>query len=204
MTIPWLPFFLAAIWKNAKVLVVFVRSAERDKQRVAGGPDNSLRLFSFAWLIFPIVFFSFSGSKLPGYILPAVPAAVLITADYVYRFTRKTYAREAALKSLALTTYIVILFALIFVVPGFAKKESVKELIETANARRYSSLPVASFMTVSHNAEFYAAGRIVRDELGKQRKFIGTHELLEYLQYVGGSMIVLVPREHVNALASSD
>jgi len=95
-------------------------------------------------------------------------------------------------------------FALIFVVPGFAKKESVKELIETANARRYSSLPVASFMTVSHNAEFYAAGRIVRDELGKQRKFIGTHELLEYLQYVGGSMIVLVPREHVNALASSD
>jgi len=33
----------------------------------------------------PIVFFSLSGSKLPGYILPAMPAWTLLTADYLHR-----------------------------------------------------------------------------------------------------------------------
>jgi hypothetical protein len=32
-----------------------------------------LRVFSLAWLLLPIIFFSFSGSKLPGYVLPACP-----------------------------------------------------------------------------------------------------------------------------------
>jgi 4-amino-4-deoxy-L-arabinose transferase-like glycosyltransferase len=46
--------------------------------------DDSLsivRVFSFAWLLLPIVFFSFSGSKLPGYVLPALPAAALLITD---------------------------------------------------------------------------------------------------------------------------
>ena len=34
--------------------------------------------FFTCWAIFPIIFFSFSQSKLPGYILPAVPALALI------------------------------------------------------------------------------------------------------------------------------
>ena len=32
-----------------------------------------LSVFSLAWLALPIVFFSFSGSKLPGYIFPVYP-----------------------------------------------------------------------------------------------------------------------------------
>jgi 4-amino-4-deoxy-L-arabinose transferase-like glycosyltransferase len=40
-----------------------------------------VRVFSLAWLVLPIVFFSFSGSKLPGYILPAAPAAALLIAE---------------------------------------------------------------------------------------------------------------------------
>lgn len=46
--------------------------------------DDSLsivRMFSLAWLLLPIVFFSFSGSKLPGYVLPALPAAALLITD---------------------------------------------------------------------------------------------------------------------------
>jgi 4-amino-4-deoxy-L-arabinose transferase-like glycosyltransferase len=31
-----------------------------------------------AWIVFPLIFFSFSGSKLPGYILPALPAVALL------------------------------------------------------------------------------------------------------------------------------
>ena len=50
--------------------------------RNTGLPDP-LTLFLATWLIVPVVFFSFSQSKLPGYILPAVPAGVLLVAEYV-------------------------------------------------------------------------------------------------------------------------
>src|SRR5271154_855753 len=44
--------------------------------------------FLVLWTLFPIVFFSFSGSKLPGYILPAVPPLAILTADYLNRIRR--------------------------------------------------------------------------------------------------------------------
>src|SRR6202789_959926 len=44
--------------------------------------------FPVLWAIFPIVFFSFSGSKLPGYILPSVPPLAILTADYLNRIRR--------------------------------------------------------------------------------------------------------------------
>ena len=41
--------------------------------------------FLVLWALFPVVFFSFSGSKLPGYILPALPPITILTGDYLYR-----------------------------------------------------------------------------------------------------------------------
>jgi 4-amino-4-deoxy-L-arabinose transferase-like glycosyltransferase len=46
-------------------------------------PVNSVRVFSFVWLLLPILFFSMSGSKLPGYILPVLPAAALLISQRV-------------------------------------------------------------------------------------------------------------------------
>ena len=42
-----------------------------------------------AWLIVPLVFFSFSGSKLIAYILPALPAAALLIGERVACFCRE-------------------------------------------------------------------------------------------------------------------
>ncbi|MFN0086429.1 MAG: ArnT family glycosyltransferase [Blastocatellia bacterium] len=39
---------------------------------------DRLRLFALLWLLVPIVFFLFSGSQLPGYILPVFPAVALL------------------------------------------------------------------------------------------------------------------------------
>ena len=41
------------------------------------------------WALFPILFFSFSGSKLPGYILPSIPPVTILTADYLNRIRRE-------------------------------------------------------------------------------------------------------------------
>jgi 4-amino-4-deoxy-L-arabinose transferase-like glycosyltransferase len=48
-------------------------------------PENALNVFLTIWLIVPGVFFSFSQSKLPGYVMPAMPAGTLLLAEYVRR-----------------------------------------------------------------------------------------------------------------------
>jgi 4-amino-4-deoxy-L-arabinose transferase-like glycosyltransferase len=45
--------------------------------------------FLVLWALFPILFFSFSGSKLPGYILPSIPPLTILTADYLNRIRRE-------------------------------------------------------------------------------------------------------------------
>lgn len=41
--------------------------------------------FLVLWTLFPIVFFSLSRSKLPGYILPSLPPLTILTGDYLNR-----------------------------------------------------------------------------------------------------------------------
>lgn len=44
--------------------------------------------FLVLWAFFPVVFFSFSGSKLPGYILPSIPPITILIGDYLNRMRR--------------------------------------------------------------------------------------------------------------------
>jgi 4-amino-4-deoxy-L-arabinose transferase-like glycosyltransferase len=48
-------------------------------------PGDAFPEFLVLWAILPIVFFSFSESKLPGYILPSIPPIAILTGDYLYR-----------------------------------------------------------------------------------------------------------------------
>jgi 4-amino-4-deoxy-L-arabinose transferase-like glycosyltransferase len=47
------------------------------------GAKTSWALFLLIWMLVPILFFSVSQSKLPGYILPAVPAGALLVTEYL-------------------------------------------------------------------------------------------------------------------------
>lgn len=75
--IPWTAFALAS-------LVEIIRAwwAER---RGALQAEDSFNVFLVIWLLVPTLFFSLSQSKLPGYILPALPAGTLLTAECVRR-----------------------------------------------------------------------------------------------------------------------
>jgi 4-amino-4-deoxy-L-arabinose transferase-like glycosyltransferase len=46
---------------------------------------SSFELFFGLWAILPVIFFSFSQSKLPGYILPALLPMAIIAAEYLWR-----------------------------------------------------------------------------------------------------------------------
>jgi len=57
-----------------------VAASRRATQPATDTPFTQLEQLLVIWAIVPVVFFSFSGSKLPGYILPAVPACTLLAA----------------------------------------------------------------------------------------------------------------------------
>ena len=52
--------------------------------------------FLVLWALFPILFFTFSKSKLPGYILPSIPPITILTGDYLNRIRRAGLPTMAA------------------------------------------------------------------------------------------------------------
>ena len=65
--LPWTPFLLSTISEGR-------RTMRADTWK------NSPGFFFACWALFPILFFSFSQSKLPSYILPAIPPLALLIA----------------------------------------------------------------------------------------------------------------------------
>jgi len=74
--LPWTIFAITA-------LVDSIRDWRFSVSEPQGAED--LRTFLTIWFLLPIAFFSLSQSKLPGYILPAMPAAAILLADFVLR-----------------------------------------------------------------------------------------------------------------------
>ena len=68
----WVPWSIFAIL----ALVVGIRRFRNPNQ-------DTLSLFLLIWITIIIFFFSISQSKLPGYILPAIPAGGLLVSEYV-------------------------------------------------------------------------------------------------------------------------
>jgi len=77
--VPWTVFAGAA-------LVETVRTWWGERREMLQS-ENVFDAFLTIWFIAPIVFFSISQSKLPGYMLPALPAGTLLLAEYVRRQT---------------------------------------------------------------------------------------------------------------------
>jgi 4-amino-4-deoxy-L-arabinose transferase-like glycosyltransferase len=75
--LPWTAFLVAALAR-----------ARRWNWRAQEAASGKLRVFALVWVIVPVAFFSLSGSKLPGYILPALPGAALLIGDRLSSFTR--------------------------------------------------------------------------------------------------------------------
>jgi 4-amino-4-deoxy-L-arabinose transferase-like glycosyltransferase len=76
-SIPWTIFVTAALLDSVRTWW----SARKQLFQ----PENALNVFLVIWLVVPGVFFSLSQSKLPGYMLPALPAGTLLLAEYVRR-----------------------------------------------------------------------------------------------------------------------
>ena len=215
MTTPWIPFFFAGLWKFFKE-GFHRKDAKTQRNEIKKSVfyflpftfyfNNPLLIFSFAWLLVPTVFFSLSGSKLPGYILPALPGALVLTAIYVYEFVQKSEKREWIIKGIASATFLVVAVILEFFIMDYASHETTKNLIETANDKGYKAEKIVNLYTVSHNLEFYGAKRVGRDEQGKLKRFDDFSVLAKSAESEPNRQIlVLVPQKDVpNLLKQTD
>lgn len=218
MTIPWIPFFFSAVWTSIRRKIrrskpadgtdakVNEANSSDDKNSGKGSGFVASPLFAFAtaWVLVPLLFFSFSGSKLPGYILPVLPAAMIITAIYSLEVMRKRPGLERWLRGLAIATFAVVTALIIFVLPRFADTDSVKGLLSDAERLGYGNSKVLAFNTLSHNAEFYASGRLLRNENGRQKRFDNGAEILAAIDNYGApGALVLVPVEYETRFLAS-
>jgi 4-amino-4-deoxy-L-arabinose transferase-like glycosyltransferase len=194
MTFPWFPFFFVSLYKAVKN--IFRRPILDNRSR--------LRIFAFAWMLVPLVFFTFSGSKLPGYILPSLPAAMILCGDAIYTFIGGSERRRSLLQATAFATFAVIVGIVLFVLPSFADGDTVRRLIWTADNSGFAESRVAGFDTVSHSAEFYAAGRLIRNTDGTQRKFENPAELREIIKEDGRPLLVLVPLPSLEKITKAE
>ncbi|HEX8070803.1 MAG TPA: glycosyltransferase family 39 protein [Pyrinomonadaceae bacterium] len=83
LALPWTAFLVEALW-----------AARRWRWRGDDAADG-LRVLALAWLVVPVAFFSLSGSKLPGYVLPALPGALLLAGERVHAYLRGDGGRAA-------------------------------------------------------------------------------------------------------------
>jgi 4-amino-4-deoxy-L-arabinose transferase-like glycosyltransferase len=74
-TFPWTILLLSGLPKLAKLA----------RESAA---THAATLFFLSWALFTIVFFSISKSKLPGYILPALPPMVILIAHHIAQLLR--------------------------------------------------------------------------------------------------------------------
>ena len=186
LALPWSPLLLTAlvrirtwVWRGGDALSV-------------------VRVFALAWLALPIVFFSFSGSKLPGYILPSLPAAALLIADYLVRSKSRWIPGPTARLVIFGVTLIFLAAVLIFAAPRFAERDSVRDLLQVAAARGYAGAPVLARTGDDRSAQFYAYDRVVYKADGEVMTF--DEMSLEGARALGKKIVVLIPAEHVEAV----
>ncbi|HEY0729482.1 MAG TPA: hypothetical protein VGD38_15485, partial [Pyrinomonadaceae bacterium] len=233
LTLPWTAFLVESLVK-----------ARRWTWRGDDGL-SIVRVFALAWLAMPIVFFSFSGSKLPGYILPALPAAAFLIADRFIHWTAKWPLRATGVICLALATggfvyalqsreitvtcatliampllaaavasfakqgehlispvlicgaiFVLVMTVAICAAPSVGQRESVKDLLQLADARGYANAPVIAQRSDDRSAQFYAHDRVVYNADGEPITF--DEITLEQARGLGERFVVFIPLEYAN------
>jgi 4-amino-4-deoxy-L-arabinose transferase-like glycosyltransferase len=91
---PWSFYLLSSVGQTLVCLGRRLSRSDSERSGVIWGllrqtkvcPTDRLNLFLLLWIAAPIVFFSFSWSKLPGYILPVFPAVALMVGSELERW----------------------------------------------------------------------------------------------------------------------
>ncbi len=122
--------------------------ARRAKVRYIGHhrAGDAFPEFLVLWALFPIVFFSFSKSKLPGYVLPSIPALTILAGDYLNR------RRKQGLPSWLLVTHALltgVLTAVVLLLPRYLQNPGVLPPMRAMAAAGMTGLGAAILILVA-------------------------------------------------------
>jgi 4-amino-4-deoxy-L-arabinose transferase-like glycosyltransferase len=83
---PWTVFAVSALVESCASCVRLFRKESDDEENTKPKEDDNgawLARYLLLWIAIPVIFFSISRSKLPGYILPAIPPVAVLTAAWL-------------------------------------------------------------------------------------------------------------------------
>ncbi len=107
----FVPILLLALLPWAALLGTVTQEGRRLLRERAW--QDSPGLFFACWALFPVIFFSLSQSKLPGYVLPAIPPLCLLCAVAVIRAMKEAgQTGRAIAQGLGLTWFVMGIVAL--------------------------------------------------------------------------------------------
>jgi 4-amino-4-deoxy-L-arabinose transferase-like glycosyltransferase len=111
---PWSVIAMRALAEAVQQSIAEWR-ARRAKHHYVGHSrwGDAFPEFLVLWTLFPILIFSLSRSKLPGYILPAVPPLTILTGDYIHRIRHQGLSLWLLLLHALLSSVTIILILLL-------------------------------------------------------------------------------------------
>lgn len=105
---PWTVIAMRALVDGVQTSVAEWRLRRLNPGKPAPSrPGDAFPEFLVLWALIPILFFSFSQSKLPGYILPSIPPITILTGDYLFRRRQPGLSRPVLLGHAALCAVMV-------------------------------------------------------------------------------------------------
>ncbi len=84
-TLPWTVWVIHGLGDGVRGVRARLTGRAGGAAKDAAEEAYSFEIFLSLWALIPIAFFSLSHSKLPGYILPSIPALVILAAVAVHR-----------------------------------------------------------------------------------------------------------------------
>ncbi len=127
LALPWTAFLIDGVVQAGR----WLRSGREAEDRV-----RSLLVFALAWILFPLIFFSVSSSKLPGYLLPVLPAVALIVGERFWRLSTATSTRSWPLMTTAVAGLLLAVSTVIY-------------SLQTARLPMSYALPIALLLFVA-------------------------------------------------------
>jgi len=98
-TMPWTVIAMRATFDGVRMAALewrirHARAGSAAATRIGvSQPGDAFPEFLVLWALLPILFFSCSQSKLPGYILPSLPPITILTGDFLFRSRVRGLAR---------------------------------------------------------------------------------------------------------------
>lgn len=152
----WLCAILALVpW----TLLVPVAAWRWPRLTKSPGEDRPLITYLACWALAPCVFFTFCGNILPTYVLPGLPAAIMLLAMMIARLPSERVERRLLPAGIATTVIVCVALLIAFRAGGWDEKTSTKALLRDFQSRRTGDEVLVFFPKRPLSGSFYSGGR---------------------------------------------